>query len=403
MNRTLVSSVLLRLCRQQMYPTARLNTCLLRRFNHAKHGERTPTQSRDVSAVDPPDAQQRFMDYFGTRNYPSVSASIPGYTPSWNKVWFDKLPPFEFLDPALRADKRKANLLAPTAVMKDITPKMGTVLRNIQLSQLSDQAKDELALLISERKIVAFPDQDFLEAGPEALQKFMDYFGKRNYHPVSASLPGLPGFHVIHRDGKKPELDAFFSQKTTSCLWHQDVSYEMQPPGYVMLGLLDGPKVGGDTVFAATDEAYRRLSPAMQKFLDGIQVKHSSANIINQARLAGSLVRKDPITTVHPLVRIHPITGARCIFINGEFITGAVGLKDAEWKPISEFLLQHLIGSHDIQARIHWSPRTIVMFDNRSTIHTPVIDYVDDSQVPRPRHIFRLAAMAEKPIPIPTE
>jgi sulfonate dioxygenase len=114
--------------------------------------------------------------------------------------------------------------------------------------------------------------------------------------------------------------------------------------------------------------SFRRLSPAMQKFLDGIQVKHSSANIINQARLAGSLVRKDPITTVHPLVRIHPITRARCIFINGEFITGAVGLKGAEWKPISEFLLQHLIGSHDIQARVHWSPRTIVMFDNRSTI-----------------------------------
>jgi alpha-ketoglutarate-dependent taurine dioxygenase len=68
---------------------------------------------------------------------------------------------------------------------------------------------------------------------------------------------GLPGFHVIHRDGKKPELNAFFSQKTTSCLWHQDVSYEMQPPGYVMLGLLDGPKISGDTVFAATDEAYR--------------------------------------------------------------------------------------------------------------------------------------------------
>ncbi|KAF7349006.1 TauD-domain-containing protein [Mycena venus] len=403
MNQTSVSSVLLRLCRKQMHPTARLNTCLLRRFNHAKHAERTPTQSRDISAAAPPDAQQRFMDYFGTRNYPSVSASTPGYTPSWNNVWFEKLPPFEFLDPALRADKRKANLLTPTTVMKDITPKMGTVLQNIQLSQLSDQAKDELALLISERKIVAFPDQDFLDAGPEALQKFMDYFGKRNYHPVSASLPGLPGFHVIHRDGKKPELDAFFSQKTTSCLWHQDVSYEMQPPGYVMLGLLDGPKVGGDTVFAATDEAYRRLSPAMQKFLDGIQVKHSSANIINQARLAGSLVRKDPITTVHPLVRIHPITGARCIFINGEFITGAVGLKNAEWKPISEFLLQHLIGSHDIQARVHWSPRTIVMFDNRSTIHTPVIDYVDDSQVPQPRHIFRLAAMAEKPIPVPAE
>ncbi|KAJ6555337.1 hypothetical protein DFH09DRAFT_814712, partial [Mycena vulgaris] len=86
---------------------------------------------------------------------------------------------------------------------------------------------------------------------------------------------------------------------------------------------------------------FSRLSPLMQNFLGRIKVKHSSANIINQAKLAGSLVRKDPITTVHPLVRIHPITGARCSFINGEFITGAVGLKDAEWKAIQEFLLQH--------------------------------------------------------------
>ncbi|KAJ7776859.1 TauD-domain-containing protein [Mycena maculata] len=324
----------------------------------------------------------------------------PEYTPTWNKVWFDKLPPFDFVDPALRANKKKPNLITSSTVIEDITPKMGTILRNVQLTQLSDRAKDELALLISERKIVAFPDQDFIEAGPAAQQKFMDYFGKRNYQPVSGSIPGYPGFHIIHRDGNKGELDAFFAQKTTSCLWHQDVSYEAQPPGYVMLGLLNGPKVGGDTVFASTSEGYQRLSPAMQKFLDGIKVRHSSANMINHTRLAGGLVRKDPTTSIHPLIRVHPITGERCIFINGEFITGAIGLKEVEWKAISDFLLQHLIGSHDIQARVHWSPRTIVMFDNRSTIHTAVVDYVDDEHGAQPRHIFRLAAMAEKPIPV---
>ncbi|KAJ7162832.1 TauD-domain-containing protein [Mycena filopes] len=325
----------------------------------------------------------------------------PEYTPSWSKVWFDPVPPFEFVDPALRADKEKMRLLTSSVVAEDITPKMGTILRNVQLSQLSDEAKDDLALLISERKIVAFPDQDFIDAGPDAQQEFMKYFGKPNYQPVSGSIPGHPAFHIIHRDGNKPELDAFFAQKTTSCLWHQDVSYERQPPGYVMLGLLDGPKVGGDTVFASTEAGYQRLSPAVQKFLDGIKVQHSSANMINHTRLVGGLVRKDPVTTIHPLVRVHPITGNRSLFINGEFITGAVGLKDIEWKAISDFLLQHLIGSHDIQARVHWSPRTIVMFDNRSTIHTAVVDYVDDEYGAQPRHIFRLAAMAEKPIPVP--
>ena len=85
----------------------------------------------------------------------------------------------------------------------------------------------------------------------------MRYFGKPNYQPVSGAVRGHPGFHIIHRDGNKAEISRFLEQRTTTTLWHQDVSYEIQPPGYVMLGLLEGPSVGGDTVFAATDMAYK--------------------------------------------------------------------------------------------------------------------------------------------------
>jgi sulfonate dioxygenase len=90
--------------------------------------------------------------------------------------------------------------------------------------------------------------------------------------------------------------------------------------------------------------------------------------MINHARTAGGLVRKDAVDTVHPLVRVHPVTGEKCIFMNGEFITKVVGLKDSEAKLLLEFLLQHIMTGHDFQARVRWSPRTIVMFDNRSTI-----------------------------------
>jgi len=79
-------------------------------------------------------------------------------------------------------------------------------------------------------------------------------------------------------------------------------------------------------------------------------------------------VRKDPIDTLHPLVRVHPVTGEKCIYINGEFITGIPGMKEMEAKLILDFLLQHMITGHDFQARVKWSPRTVVMFDNRSTI-----------------------------------
>jgi sulfonate dioxygenase len=90
--------------------------------------------------------------------------------------------------------------------------------------------------------------------------------------------------------------------------------------------------------------------------------------MINHARALGGLVRKDPVDTVHPLVRVHPVTGAKCIFVNGEFITKIPGLKEPETKLLLEFLQQHLITGHDFQARVKWAPRTIVMFDNRSTI-----------------------------------
>jgi sulfonate dioxygenase len=177
------------------------------------------------------------------------------------------------------------------------------------------------------------------------------------------------------------------------------VSYEIQPPGYVMLGLLQGPDVGGDTVFAATDMAYKRLSPAFQAFLDKLKAVHSSSGMINHVKAVGGLYRKDPVDTIHPLVRRHPVTGEKCLFINGEFITKIIGLKDTEFKMLTEYLLQHMVAGHDFQARVRWSPRSIVMFDNRSTIHTAIVDYIDEERGAHPRHIFRLCAMTEAPIP----
>ncbi|KKK14355.1 hypothetical protein AOCH_006080 [Aspergillus ochraceoroseus] len=299
----------------------------------------------------------------------------PEYLPTWDKMWFDPLPHFDYDDPALRVeDKSKRNLLTPNAKVTEIQPQIGSIIEGVQLSQLSAAAKDELALLVSERKVVAFPNQDLIDAGPAAQAAFMSYFGKPNYQPSQ--------------------------QRTTTTLWHQDVSYEIQPPGYVMLGLLEGPEVGGDTVFAATDLAYKRLSPTLCSWLDTLSAVHSSTKMINHARLTGGLVRKDPVNTVHPLVRIHPVTGEKSLFINREFIHKIEGLKEPEQQWLLDFLMQHIISGHDFQARVRWQPRTIVIFDNRSTIHSAIVDYVDDDYGAKLRHIFRLCALGEKPVPV---
>lgn len=331
----------------------------------------------------------------------SRSTKYPDYLPTWDKIWFEPLKPFEFEDPALRVkDVSLPNLLKSGAKVTNIQPGLGVIVEGVQLNQLNDAAKDELAYLVSHRKVVAFPNQDIVDDGPTVQQAFMDYFGKRNYQPVSGTVKGHPGFHIIHRDGNRDEINRFLERKSTTTLWHQDVSYEIQPPGYVMLGLLQGPEIGGDTVFTATDAAYKRLSPALQSLLDKLQAVHTSSKMINHALAAGGLVRKDPVETVHPLVRVHPVTGQKCLFINGEFITRIVGLKEPEEKMLLDFLLQHLVAGHDFQARVKWSPRSIVIFDNRSLIHSAIVDYIDEDHGAKPRHIFRLCAMAEKPIPV---
>lgn len=112
----------------------------------------------------------------------------------------------------------------------------------------------------------------------------------------------------------------------------------------------------------------RRLSPTFTSFLDKLDATHSSAKMINHTRLTGGLVRKDPVDTVHPLVRVHPVTGEKCLFFNGEFITRIEGMKVPEQKWLLDFLMNHVATGHDFQARVRWQPKTIVIFDNRSTI-----------------------------------
>ena len=187
-----------------------------------------------------------------------LRTEYPEYLPNFDPVWFPKLTEFEYHDPAKRAIETKPHLLLPGVIVRDVTPKMGTILANVKLNNLSDSAKDELALLICERKVVVLRGQkEFLQSGPQIQQDFMKYFGKPNYQPVTGCVKGFPGFHIIHRDGNKNEMETFFRHKMRSTLWHQDVSYELQPPGYVMLGILSCPDAGGDTVFADTAEAYR--------------------------------------------------------------------------------------------------------------------------------------------------
>ncbi|KAM9895092.1 hypothetical protein OXX79_008296 [Metschnikowia pulcherrima] len=324
-------------------------------------------------------------------------AKFPDFLPTWDPS--QKYKPLKFFkheDPGARADPSFPNLFPKDSEhqTKRVTPKLGSEVRGIQISELSDQGKDELALLVAERGVVIFRDQNFAEKGPQFAVEFGKHFGRLHIHPTSGAPLNHPELHITYRRADPTEFDRVFSQRTSAISWHSDVSYELQPPGTTFFSVLDGPDAGGDTIFADTEEAYNRLSPEFQKRLQGLHVLHSSEQQASNSRDQGGIERRTPVSNVHPLIRTHPVTGRKNIFLNRPFARRIVELKEEESDYLLSFLYSHIELSHDLQLRASWEPRSVVIWDNRRVVHSAVIDW----DTPVSRHAFRITPQAERPV-----
>lgn len=163
---------------------------------------------------------------------------------------------------------------------------------------------------------VAFRDQDLADIPIEKALEFGGYFGRHHIHPTSGAPKGFPEIHLVHRGADDNSYLHFLKEHTNSVTWHSDVSYEAQPPGTTFLYLLDGPTSGGDTLFANLAKAYERLSPEFRKRLHGLKAVHSGFEQAQSAIARQSTVRRDPVQHEHPLVRTHPVTGEKALYIN---------------------------------------------------------------------------------------
>lgn len=321
----------------------------------------------------------------------------PDFLPTWDPK--QKYPPLKFfkhLDPGARADKSLSNLFPKDAqfVQKRITPKLGTEVTGVQLSQLNDKAKDELALYVAQRGVVVFRDQDFATKGPKFATDYGRHFGRLHIHPTSGAPRGHPELHITYRRADKGEFDRVFSQRSNSTSWHSDVSYELQPPGTTFFAVLQSPDAGGDTIFADVVEAYNRLSPEFQKRLEGLHVLHTSEDQASNSRVQGGIERRKPVSSIHPLIRQHPATGDKFIYLNRPFSRRIVELKQDESDYLINFLFQHIESAHDLQLRANWEPNTVVVWDNRRVVHSAIIDW----ETPVSRHAFRITPQAERPV-----
>ena len=141
------------------------------------------------------------------------------------------------------------------------------------------------------------------------------------------------------------------------------MTYENQPPGTTILYALDIPPSGGDTLFVNMAAAYRRLSPAFRERLHGLKAAHSGYEQAESALARGSIVRRAPVSSIHPIVRTHPATGEKALFVNSQFTRYIVGYKKEESDALLKFLYDHIALSQDVQARVKWAPGTVVVWD----------------------------------------
>ncbi|KAJ9092914.1 hypothetical protein QFC21_006626 [Naganishia friedmannii] len=313
-------------------------------------------------------------------------------------VTYPPLTDFEHHDPGLEALKHaEPRAFLNNATVANLTPRFGAEVSGIQLHKLTPTERQQLALFVAQRGVVAFRDQDFQDQSPEwMLQDWGSFFGRLHIHPTSGHPKGYPEFHLVYRDAGKT-LNYEFSDRFTSSVWHSDVTYERQPPGLTTLWLFDSPSSGGDTAYVNQVEAYNRLSPSFRAYLETLQVVHSGVEQAEYSRRGnrGGTVRREPVETVHPLVRTHPVTGAKALYVNKQFARRIVGLKQEESEAILNLLYNHIALGVDFQTRIKWAPRTVVLWDNRITAHSAIVDF-DSAQDGR-RHGGRITPQAERP------
>ena len=147
----------------------------------------------------------------------------------------------------------------------------------------------------------------------------------------------------------------------------EQVTYELQPPAYTSLKLLSAPPRGGggDTVWTSQYAVDDSLSSQMQKYLEGLTALHTSALQAQGSRALGRPVRRDPVTTEHPIIRTNPVTGWKSVFFNPGFVTDIVGVPKVESNAIINYLNEIISTTQEIHVRFQWRKNDVAFWDNR--------------------------------------
>ena len=265
---------------------------------------------------------------------------------------------------------------------------LGAEIHGVDLSRPLREAKIKVIYkAFVEHEVLVFRNQPLTREQYVALGR---QFGELTVHPFATSLSDLPELIVLDNDGDRPPL--------STDQWHSDEMFREEPPMATMLRANIIPGIGGDTLIASMTAAYDGLHPNLQDFYSTLE----AVNDFKVFRELYSKTRKDREHLLdmedmfphmlHPVVRVHPVSRKRAIYVSPQTTKYIRGVRDFESDAILTMLYQ-LPELPEYQFRVHWEPDMVVMWDNRSTQHYAPRDYL-----PARRRMERLTVKGDQPL-----
>ena len=271
--------------------------------------------------------------------------------------------------------------------VKKIAPYLGAEISGVKLAGTIDDADFQVIHdAFIKHEVLVFRNQKLTV---DEYMAFARRFGELSIHPFSTSLAERPELIVLDNDKDAPPL--------STDQWHSDEMFREKPALATILRSTIIPEVGGNTLFASMTTAYDSLHPSLQEFLCNLEALHDFK--VFRVLYSGTREGRQRLLDLedifpnqrHPVVRVHPVSGRKAIFVSPQTTKCILGVRDFE----SEHLLQLLYQLPQIpeyQLRVGWEPDMIVMWDNRSTQHYAPRDYL-----PARRRMERLTIKGDRP------
>jgi taurine dioxygenase len=251
--------------------------------------------------------------------------------------------------------------------VRRLSGSLGAEVRGLPLARAGAADAEVVRVLLLEHMVLFFPDQHLT---PDEHIAFGRHFGTLESHPNLDFDSERPEFFELRaEDGEGAVADE----------WHSDITFQQHPSRFAVLQVKECPEVGGDTLWANAAKAYEELSAPLRDLCDGLTAYHDASPHL-----------RPELGYVHPVVRLHPETGRRSLFVNEHFTRRIVELSDAE----SAMLLGYLcrwIHEPRFTVRYRWSAGTVAMWDNRCTQHH-VLDDFEGTRV-----VQRVTVMGDEP------